>query len=70
MVLQLKIKPSRAKFGLQLIAQGGTTREIAKRLFVSLKTVSSHRRHLMEKLKVHSTAELTKIAVREGLVTL
>jgi len=55
---------------LQLLAEGASTRQIADRLNLSGKTVESHRLHLMEKLDLHSVAELTKYAIREGLVEL
>ncbi len=55
---------------LQLTAEGMSTREIAAQLKVSVKTVESHRAKIMEKLDVHSIAELTKYAVREGLTSI
>ncbi len=55
---------------LQLIAEGFSTREIADKLFVSVKTIESRRRNLQEKLGAGSVADLTKIAIREGLTTL
>ena len=55
---------------LQLIAEGRNTKEIARYLFISVKTVETHRRHIKKKLKVQSVAELTKIAIREGLTVL
>jgi two-component system response regulator NreC len=55
---------------LQLIAEGKNTKEIARYLFISVKTVETHRRHIKKKLKVQSVAELTKIAIREGLTVL
>ena len=55
---------------LQRIADGQTTKEIASTLGVSTKTVETHRRRMMEKLALHSVAELTKYAVREGLTSL
>ena len=55
---------------LQLIAEGLTSTQIASRLFVSEKTVSTHRRQIMEKLNIYSIAELTKYALREGLTSL
>jgi len=55
---------------LQLIAEGRSTKETADRLNVSIKTVESHRRNIMEKLNIHSTAELTKYAIRTGLTSL
>jgi len=55
---------------LQLLAEGLTSPQIAKRLHVSTSTVESHRRNLMGKLGIHSVAELTKYAIREGLTQL
>jgi len=55
---------------LQLLAEGNTTKGIADRLNLSSKTVETHRAHLMEKLNLFSIAELTKYAIREGLVAL
>jgi len=55
---------------LQLLAKGMKAKEIAVRLNVSVKTVETYRQHMMDKLKLRSIAELTKYAVREGLVNL
>lgn len=55
---------------LQLIAEGVTTKEIAGRLCVSVKTVESHRKRIMDRLDLHSVAELTKYAIREGLTSI
>ena len=55
---------------LQLVAEGLTTKAIAYDLDVSVKTIETHRQHVMEKLDIHSIAELTKYAVREGLTSL
>jgi DNA-binding NarL/FixJ family response regulator len=55
---------------LQLVAEGHTTKDIAKELHLSPKTVDSHRDHIMEKLDVRNVAGLTKYAIREGLTTL
>lgn len=55
---------------LQLLAEGHSSPEIAKRLHISPSTVETHRRNIMKKLDVHSVAELTKYAVREGLTPL
>jgi DNA-binding NarL/FixJ family response regulator len=54
---------------LQLIAEGHTSKEIAERLSVSVKTVASHREHIMAKLDIRSVAGLTKYAIREGLTS-
>jgi len=55
---------------LQLIAEGKSTSDISETLFVSVKTIETHRSHIMKKLKLHSIAELTKYALKEGLTTL
>lgn len=55
---------------LQLLAEGLTSAEIAVRLCVATSTVETHRRNLMRKLDLHSVAELTKYAVREGVSSL
>jgi len=55
---------------LQLVAEGKSTKQIALYLHVSTKTIEANRRQVMEKLNIHSVAELTKYAVREGLTTL
>jgi DNA-binding NarL/FixJ family response regulator len=53
---------------LQLIAEGNTTREIATRLNLTVKTAESYRTALMAKLEIHETASLVRYAVRRGLV--
>lgn len=55
---------------LQLLAEGKSTKQVALELHVSTKTVEATRRKIMEKLDIHSVAELTKYAVREGLTSL
>jgi DNA-binding NarL/FixJ family response regulator len=55
---------------LQLMAEGQATKEVARSLHVSVKTVETHRAKMMEKLNLHSVAELTKYAIREGLTSL
>ena len=53
---------------LQLIAEGRSTREIAGRLHLSIKTVESHRAEIMRRLDIHDVAGLTRYAMRIGLV--
>ena len=60
----------REKQVLQLLAEGMSSKEIARQLHVSVKTVSAHRQKLMEKLDIHDLAGLTKYAIREGLTSL
>ncbi|MBN1556798.1 MAG: response regulator transcription factor [Lentisphaerae bacterium] len=55
---------------LQQLAEGKSTKEMAHNLGVSVKTVETHRRNIMEKLNLHSVAELTKYAIREGVTSL
>jgi len=55
---------------LQMLAEGKSSRTIAERLHVSVTTVDTHRKHIMDKLGFRSIAELTKYAVREGLTPL
>ena len=55
---------------LQLIAEGHSTKQIAAAQDVSVKTVETRRKQIMDKLDLHSVAELTKYAVREGLTSL
>ncbi len=54
---------------LQLLAEGKRARHVASELNISLKTVHTHRRNIMQKLDVHSVAELTRFAIREGLTS-
>jgi DNA-binding NarL/FixJ family response regulator len=55
---------------LQLLAEGKSTKQIALHLHISPKTIESNRRNITEKLQIHSVAELTKYAIREGLTPL
>ena len=59
----------REKEVLQLLVEGRRARETADRLHVSIKTVQTHRRNIMDKLDLHSLAELTRYAIREGLIS-
>jgi DNA-binding NarL/FixJ family response regulator len=55
---------------LQLIAEGWSTKQAASHLYVSVKTIETHRRQIMKKLDLHSIADLTKYAIREGLTSI
>lgn len=61
---------SREREVLQLLAEGKTTKEIASFLCISAKTIETHRQQIMRKINVHSVADLTKYAIREGLTSL
>jgi DNA-binding NarL/FixJ family response regulator len=54
---------------LTLIAEGLSSKQIAKELGVSLKTIESHRANLMDKLEIHKVSGLVRFAIRSGLVT-
>ena len=60
----------REKEILQLLAEGNNTKQVADKLQVSIKTVETHRQHIMNKLDIFNIAELTKYAIREGLTSL
>jgi len=53
---------------LQLVAEGKSNKQVAHALDVAVSTVESHRKHIMEKLNLHNTAEMVRFAVRKGIV--
>ena len=55
---------------LQLLAEGQSMKQIGLKLFISAKTVETHRRQIMNKLDMYTVAELTKYAIRKGLTSL
>src|SRR5260221_4194210 len=55
---------------LQLVAEGKTSAETAAQMHISINTVETHRRNIIQKLGLHGTAELTKYALRQGLTSL
>jgi DNA-binding NarL/FixJ family response regulator len=59
---------SREREVLQLIAEGKTNKEIAAALNLSVYTVDAHRGRIMEKLNLHSTGEIVRFAMRNGLI--
>ena len=59
---------SRQREILQLVAEGCSTREIAERLSLSVKTVETHRTHLMERLEIRDVPGLVKFALKAGLI--
>jgi len=60
---------ARERAVLQLLAEGKSTKQIAVYLCLSVKTIETHRKKIMDKLNIHSIAELTKYAIREGLTS-
>lgn len=54
----------------QLLSEGLSTRHIAKQLHVSVKTIDTHRHQVLKKLDLRGIADLTRLALREGLTTL
>ncbi|MFZ0734002.1 MAG: response regulator transcription factor [Candidatus Sulfotelmatobacter sp.] len=71
---QPELKPSsealtsREREVIQLLAEGKTSKEVAVALNLSVKTAETHRTNLMRKLNLHSVADLTRYAVRNGIV--
>ncbi len=63
-----RILTPREREVIQLVAEGKTTKEIANTLRLSVKTAETHRTNLMRKLDLHSIADLTLYAVRNGIV--
>lgn len=59
---------SRERQVLQLVAEGKSTKEIARLLGLSVKTAESHRSRLMRKLDIHETASLVRYAIRRGMI--
>ena len=59
---------ARQKEVLKLIAEGNSTKEIAEKLFISVKTVETHRAQLMKKLGIYDIAGLVKYAIKTGLI--
>ncbi len=55
---------------LKLKAEGKSTREISDMLFISVKTVGTHKQHILEKLNLKSIADLIKYAIKKGIVEL
>lgn len=55
---------------LKLYAEGKSTREISEKLFISVKTVGTHKQHILEKLGLKTNADLVKYAIKEGLIHL
>ena len=61
---------SREREVLQLLSEGMQSKEIATTLNISVRTIETHRRQIMDKLDIHSISELTKYAIRQGITSL
>jgi DNA-binding NarL/FixJ family response regulator len=66
--LNSEVLTSREREVIQLLAEGRTSKEVAVTLNLSVKTAETHRTNLMRKLGLHSVADLTRYAVRNGIV--
>jgi DNA-binding NarL/FixJ family response regulator len=64
----LKELTAREKDALRCIAEGSSTKETAARLGIRFKTAACHRYRIMQKLGVHETTSLVRIAIRAGMV--
>lgn len=64
----LSLLTDRERQVLQLLAEGHTNREVAQLLVISVKTVETHRANLMHKLDLHNIADLTRYAIRRGVI--
>jgi DNA-binding NarL/FixJ family response regulator len=60
---------SRQREILQLIAEGNSTKEIAEKLFISVKTVETHRMQIMERLNIRDIAGLVRYAIKMGIIS-
>ncbi len=67
---KLTLLSSREYEILKLIVEGYDAEQIATRLYISTKTVSSHRRNIMDKLQIYNTADLVKLALRENIISI
>ena len=55
---------------LELVAEGKSNREVGETLFISVKTVETHKTHILEKLGLRNTAELVKYAIKNNIIPL
>lgn len=60
---------ARERAVLALISAGASNRQVAEQLEISVNTVESHRKHIIEKLDLHSTADLVRYAIRNGIAS-
>ena len=64
----MEILTAREREILQLIAESYSTKEVAQKLNISVKTAENHRTNLMKKLDLHDVASLTRYAIQHGLI--
>jgi two-component system response regulator NreC len=64
----LEVLSDREKQVFDLILQGLGNKEIAAQLYISLKTVETHRTHIMKKLRLHSILDVIRFALQHGLL--
>jgi DNA-binding NarL/FixJ family response regulator len=64
----LDILTSRQRNILQLIAEGHSTKDIAEKLFLSVKTIEAHRANIMDRLSIRDVAGLVRFSIRVGLI--
>lgn len=69
-IIEKAVLSSREKEVLQLIAEGKSSKEIGKILFLSPKTIDVHRNNIMKKIELFTIPELTKYAIQKGLTTI
>jgi DNA-binding NarL/FixJ family response regulator len=67
-VPELELLTDRERDVFTMLALGYTNQEIAKRLFISVRTVNSHRAHVMRKLRLETRAELVLLALSSGAI--
>src|SRR6266702_2962646 len=67
-VLTMQLEPAFAREALGLIALGHTHAEIAEQLYLSVRTVETHRSHIQQKLRLSTRAELVHYALERGLI--
>ena len=68
-VTPLEMLTPRQREILQLVTEGHSTKDIARRLDLSVKTVEAHRSELMERLDIHDVPGLVRFAIRHGLTS-
>ncbi|MGR3309478.1 MAG: response regulator [Candidatus Brocadiales bacterium] len=66
----LELLTPRERVIMQLICEGSSKKEIARRLYISVNTVNNHKANIMKKLKIHDTANLIRYAAKKGLIDL